>query len=63
MKTIIFYACLLIAIALLVNIVFIFIEGLEQLTTYGYAYLFGKIIVFLGFATLSYFLGKRTSRK
>ncbi len=60
MKKIIFFACLLIAIALLVNIVFIFTEGLEQLTTYGHAYLFGKIIVFLGFATLTFFLGKRT---
>lgn len=63
MKKIVFFACLLIAIALLANIIFIFIAGLKQLTTYGYVYLIGKIIVFLGFAALVFFLGKRTGEK
>lgn len=53
MKKILFYISLILSLFLLINILKIVISDLNRLTEYGYGYLFGKIILFLVFVTIT----------
>ncbi|SMC53921.1 hypothetical protein SAMN05660703_1683 [Cellulophaga tyrosinoxydans] len=58
MKKYLFYGSILISVFLLINILSILISDFSRLTTYGFGYLTGKIIMLLIFLTLSFIVRK-----
>lgn len=58
MKKIIFYILIIISIILLINIVNILSTDFDRLTKYGFGYLSGKIILFIVFVLVSFFVRK-----
>jgi len=63
MKKLLFYFSLIVSVILLFNILQILFYDLERLTNYGYGYLAGKIILFLIFVSISFFLRKPKQTK
>lgn len=56
MKKALFYAAVLIALILIINIGSIVLTDFDRLTEYGYGYLVGKILLFVVFVFIAYFL-------
>jgi hypothetical protein len=54
MRKVIFYIALALSLVLLLNILKIFITDFSRLTSYGYGYLAGKIVLFILFGALVY---------
>lgn len=52
MKKVLFYISLGIAIILFINILNILVNDFNRLTTYGYGYLIGKIVLILIFGSI-----------
>ncbi len=63
MKKIIFYISLIMAIWLLFNIIAIVTVYFDSLTNYGYGYITGRIILFLVFAVIAFFLRKSMKKE
>ncbi|MCP9200852.1 hypothetical protein MKO06_13105 [Gramella sp. GC03-9] len=59
MKTIVFYLAFIIAAVLLWQISKIIIFDFNRLTEWGFGYLLGKVILFLVFIGLAFFMRKR----
>lgn len=62
MKKIIFYIAVVMAFFMLVNIASIVISDFSRLTEYGFGYLAGKVVLFVLFLAIAFFLRKEVMK-